>query len=327
MSDIIKTVLLTALPASGKSEVRNYLDNLSPQQCQEQFHMGQTVQLDDYPYVHFMRCVDDALADLGKERVFFKAPDKNFSNPYEWGTLIHLLNEDYRNLFEKRAQVPPSPARWLFYRIDMARGKVGQDSIFDKIPHGIQHKLADALEDEARKIQQGLADAIPETLTDKTIVIEFARGGKDGAEMPLSTPFGYQYSLSQLSPAILKDAALLYIWVTPEESRRKNDHRADPNDPGSILHHGVPLYVMLNDYGCDDMDYLLSQSGREHTIKVERDGQSFFLPVGRFDNRKDLTTFLRDDPSEWPAEALEAIRSELNTAFSHLWQQYKALHG
>ena len=54
-SEIIDILLLLALPASGKSEVRRYLANLTPAQCRDDFHLGPTVQLDDYPYVHMMR--------------------------------------------------------------------------------------------------------------------------------------------------------------------------------------------------------------------------------------------------------------------------------
>src|SRR5438445_6161715 len=54
MSEILDVLLLLALPASGKSEVRRYLASLSPEQCRGDFHLGPTVQLDDYPYVHMM---------------------------------------------------------------------------------------------------------------------------------------------------------------------------------------------------------------------------------------------------------------------------------
>ena len=79
-------------------------------------------------------------------------------------------------------------------------------------------------------------DAYPDSFDGKTIIIECARGGPDGASMPLTGSDGYQYSLPMFCPEILENAAILYIWVTPEESRRKNADRADPNDPGSNLH-------------------------------------------------------------------------------------------
>ena len=61
MSETLETVLLLALPASGKSEVRRYLNHLTPEQRSGDFHLGPTVQLDDFPYVHMMRRIDDEL--------------------------------------------------------------------------------------------------------------------------------------------------------------------------------------------------------------------------------------------------------------------------
>ena len=59
MTTLIDTLLLFSLPASGKSEVRRYLAHLTPQQCRDDFGLGPTAQLDDYPYVHLMHRIDD----------------------------------------------------------------------------------------------------------------------------------------------------------------------------------------------------------------------------------------------------------------------------
>ena len=60
-SDILDTVLIFSLPASGKSETRTYMSSLTPEQCRRDMAMGPTLQLDDYPYVHFMHRIDDEL--------------------------------------------------------------------------------------------------------------------------------------------------------------------------------------------------------------------------------------------------------------------------
>ena len=61
MSRLLDTVLLTALPASGKSEVRRYLALQDARTVAEDFHMGPTVQLDDSPYVHMMRRISQEM--------------------------------------------------------------------------------------------------------------------------------------------------------------------------------------------------------------------------------------------------------------------------
>ena len=318
MKKILDTVLLLALPASGKSEVRRYLHLLSPKVCGEEFHMGPTVQLDDFPYVHLMRRIDDELEKMGMARVFFKSGDRPFIDPRDWGTLIQLVNEDYADLVAHKALKPASVAPFLFERIDAAAAKTGIPARLAPLDAGVRAKAARALEKESADwLKEKLAN-YPDTLAGKTLVIEFARGGPDGSAMPLKAPFGYAYSIGQLSPAILEKAAILYVWVTPEESRRKNQARTDPNDPGSILHHGVPIEVMMNDYGVCDMDWLESQSQPKGTVTIEAAGKKHVLPVGRFDNRKDKTSFLRADQKDWNPEDVKAVHEGLRGALDRL---------
>jgi hypothetical protein len=160
----------------------------------------------------------------------------------------------------------------------------------------------------------------------RTLVIEAARGGANGSAFPLCPPHGYDTAFQTLSPAILEKAAVLYVWVEPAESRRKNLERGRPDGQGSILHHSVPMEVMLGQYGCDDMAWLMAQSDRPGTIRVERivevgnafQTKVFQLPVARFDNRDDLTTFVREDQKLWKDDDVQALHSGLKAAFDQL---------
>ena len=318
MSDTIDTLLLLALPASGKSEVRRYLAKLDTDVCARDFHLGPTVQLDDFPYVHMMRQTDNALRALGEAPVFFKSNEQPFEDPRDWGTLIELVNEDYADLKAKRRLEPNSAAELLMQRLDNARQKVGAGQPFAAFSDDLRRKLCDALEKEARELLNDKHDNYPDTLEGKTLVIEFARGGPQGAAMPLAKPFGYAHSVGLLAPEILENAAVLYVWVTPEESRRKNDARTDPNDPGSILHHGVPIEVMLNDYGCDDIAHLVEQSDQTGTVRIEAHGKVYHLPLARFDNRVDKTSFVRADAKDWAEADVKALHEGLAGALSSL---------
>lgn len=314
----IDTLLLLALPASGKSEVRRYLHSLDPAECRDHFGIGPTVQLDDFPYVHLMRRISDELTTRGHEGPYFLSSYLPFRDPRDWGTLVELLNEDYADLRAAHRPSPASAAEWLFDRLNRARTLVGAEPKLRKLPDSLRAELATVLEDECRDLLEKKNAGIPDSLDGKTVVIEFARGGADGSTMPLPAPYGYRYSLGRLHERILSRAAVLYIWVTPEESRRKNTERTDPDDPGSILHHGVPQAVMYGDYGCDDFNWLLESSGRPGTVRVEADSKVFHLPVGRFDNRQDRTTFIREEQSAWPPEAVAGLRAGLADAFAQI---------
>ena len=318
MTKTLDAVLLLALPASGKSEVRRYLELMPEESRRRDFHMGPSVQLDDYPYVHLMRRIDDELAALGKPRNFFHSPDRPFQNPLDWGTLIELVNEDYEDLLVRKPLNVPSAADDLLNRYERAATKVGAPARLSKLDQATRAGLVKALETEARKLYADKQAGYPESLEGKTLVIEFARGGPQTAGLPLPEPFGYRYSLARLSPKLLEKATILYIWVTPEESRRKNDARANPKDPGSILHHGVPIDVMLNDYGKDDMEWLLQNSEQPGAATVKVGGKTYHLPVGRFDNRVDKTSFLRAPQKDWKPEQVHAVHEGLREALDHL---------
>ncbi len=319
MHSQIDTLLLLALPASGKSELRRYLASLDDDVAASDFALGPTVQLDDYPYVHFMRRIDAVLRELGVSPRFFESPDQPFKDGRDWATLIELLNEDYAAL-GTHPPVPAAPTLWLLDRIDRARRVPGALPPFDDLDELVTDALASVLDGDVAEF----AGARSETLAryepgTSTVVLEFARGGPEGAEMPLAPPHGYRYSLPFLSYDILRRAVALYVWVTPEDSRRRNLERIIPGPEGdaSILHHGVPEVVMRNDYGTDDFLWLMERGGGD-TIELEFDDATFMVPAAVFDNRVDHTSFLRADPSEWDPDAVDALHRELRAVFADL---------
>ena len=211
---VFKVVLLQALPASGKSEVRNFMAHVEPERLRDEFHIGANLQLDDFPYVHMMRRIDNELEAMGQARIFYPG-EAPFVDGRDWGTLCALLNEDYHDLMNRVRVSPDSAAQYLFDRIDRAGQIAGIAPRLSLLDEEVRAKVAEKLEAEARAMLDEKQAAYPESFEGKTVVIECARGGPDGASMPLTDTFGYQYSLPFFCPEILENAAILYIWVTP----------------------------------------------------------------------------------------------------------------
>lgn len=319
----LNVLLFTALPASGKSEVRRYLDHVNKKTALKEFGIAETVQIDDFPYVHMMRLISTELINQGLEGAFFRSPVLPFKNAYEWGTLIQLVNLEYEDIAYQRPVSSAATAEWLFARIDEARSKINQEPVFSKIAPSIRRSLASNLESEAAKIVKNLNQNIALGLANKTVVIEFSRGGANSSTMPLPAPYGYNYAFSQLSPEILEKASIFYIQVAAEDSLKKNTVRSNPKDPGSILNHKVPLAVMYADYGCDDMFYLKEKSPKPHTVSIQSRGKTYLLPIGIFDNRDDKTTFLREDSALWNKETVAKLHNTLKKTFTELRSSQK----
>ena len=92
--------------------------------------------------------------------------------------------------------------------------------------------------------------------------------------------------------------------------------------PSSNLFHGVPIDVMLGEYGCDDMAYLLEQTEVPNTITVEKEGQKWHVPIGIFDNRVDKTSFLREDKEKWDSKLIEEMTNSVKAATDAMWSHY-----
>lgn len=318
---IFDVLLLLALPASGKSEIRRYLGWIDPNRRRVDFHLGAPVDLDDYPYVHLMRRISAEMRRLGVSPAFYATDLEPLLETRDWLTLIHLLNDDFAALAGEEVEIDQA-ALTLFRRLDAARAAAGVPPAFAALEPGVKAALAAALEPEARTLFDALQAARPDTLEGRTVVIEFARGAGEGMSPPYTEPYGYANALANLAPEILERAVVLYIWVTPQESRRRNRERARPGREGaaSILNHGTSEQVMRSEYAADDIAWLLDHADRSGCITVSAQGRRFHLPTVRFDNRSDHTSFLRDDPGQWSRDSVTRLHAELRAAFDDLYR-------
>jgi hypothetical protein len=53
-------------------------------------------------------------------------------------------------------------------------------------------------------------------------------------------------------------------------------------------------------------------------VRVETRGRVFHLPIARFDNREDRTTFVRQDPSRWDPADVRRLHAGLKDALDLL---------
>ena len=334
---VLPILMFCALPASGKSETRRYLKSLTAEDTKK-FHLGETsTQVDDFPYVDGMKKIDAAAVKFLGHTIFFNTTDFNLFSDYDWGTLIYMINDDYFDILECNPKIPSKfekdPVEWLFNRYDVASVKTGHlpARFYDLRQKVGEEKFAEFKKECFDLCNTLLHDKyanIPTSLEGKTIIFEFARGGTKGCDpsKPLTPPFGYEYSLSLFDKRILMNAAILYIWVTPEQSKQKAFQREKEGKEGKSqtvstqlsLNHGIAETVLDKEYGMDDFDYLLSKSPEKNYVPITRDDVEYKVKAGRLDNRKDLTSDFRKPQNEWTKEQCDNMFNALKSAFDSL---------
>lgn len=193
MNKHFEHIVLLGRPASGKSEMVDYLKSVPVRERLEKFHVGNFVEIDDFPWL-WQKFEDD---DIWERAGYLR----RFSKYYEDGN--KGLSPDGAPLFD-----------WCMEKFNT--------------------------EIEKRYLSN------PDFYKENTLFIEFSRGNTRT----------YSDSLSRLKSSIWKRAAILYIDVSGEESKRRNIKRYEEKKKASILAHKVPEELLEAHYKTDDWHVL-----------------------------------------------------------------------
>jgi hypothetical protein len=232
--DTFDVLILIGRPASGKSEIVDFLMHTPSDVRRSKFHVADLDVIDDFPMLWTWFEEDRILSEqLGQPRLHTDA-DGYFKHRYLWHLLIERIGLEYR----KRLRDDP-----------------------------IYHDHTTAL-------------------------VEFSRGDEHG---------GYADAFPHLGDDLLRRAALVYVRVSFEESRRKNRRRFNPDRPDSILEHSLPDEKLRHLYRDDDWATL--SDGDSHFLNI----RSVRVPYVVFENEDDATTGKPD----LIAERLEQVLGRL----------------
>lgn len=103
MAEVFHKIILLGRPASGKSEVINYVKNLTDEERLKRFHLGKIKEIDDFPML-WTWFEEDAILEkkFGKPRIH-TTPDGYFIEEYLWHLLIERISMDYAKLIRDRS--------------------------------------------------------------------------------------------------------------------------------------------------------------------------------------------------------------------------------
>jgi hypothetical protein len=84
-------LILIGRPAAGKSEVIDYLKNVSDEERRTRFHIAPFVEIDDFVWVWETFQEDDIRSKHGRPRLH-TTPDYYFLDPFIWNLFIEKMN-------------------------------------------------------------------------------------------------------------------------------------------------------------------------------------------------------------------------------------------
>jgi hypothetical protein len=94
MHDVFRSIILIGRPAAGKSEVIDYLKRTPTAERSRRFHIGELVEIDDFPFLWEKFEEDDLLEAHGRPRQWTTS-DYWFTDDWFWTFMILKINRAY----------------------------------------------------------------------------------------------------------------------------------------------------------------------------------------------------------------------------------------
>jgi hypothetical protein len=110
-------LMLLARPAAGKSEIIHYLMGTPLEERTNRFHVGDLVEIDDFPMLWSWFEEDDILARMGKPRLHADE-HQNFLFPYLWDVLIERIDLEYKKKIRDLPEFHPCTT----FLVEFSRG-------------------------------------------------------------------------------------------------------------------------------------------------------------------------------------------------------------
>lgn len=126
MDNHFPILIITGRPASGKSEVIDFLKRCDPIVRLEKYRIANFEELDDFVYVWETFEIDDLMTQMGRERIW--SDEKYwFKDSYIWDLYIRRLALEYR----KKLARDPSYHDRMTTLVEFARG--GENAIHNAL--------------------------------------------------------------------------------------------------------------------------------------------------------------------------------------------------
>lgn len=134
--DTFDTLMLLARPAAGKSEIIAYLYNTPIEERRRRFHIGEFVEIDDFPMLWVWFEEDHILSEMGLPRLH-STDNEEFNDHNLWNVLIRRICLEHQKLLRDAA----GPQTIL---IEFSRGKEhgGYKSAFEHLSQDVLERLA-----------------------------------------------------------------------------------------------------------------------------------------------------------------------------------------